>query len=400
MRGIKVSSDGWVETLLKGPRLPNVNANGYRVLKLNGKLVKVHALIAEAFLEPKPSYAHTIDHINHDRGDNRAVNLRWATKVEQIKNQRPCDLSTHCGNNPLEYKRIGDAEWTWCQSQSECARVLGLNSGAINCCINGKRSKHGGYEFRRAAVEKIDGEVWREYYTCEVSNMGRIRHKTAPPFNPKISKGMEYAFFAGEMVHVIVAWAFLGEPPFEGATIDHINRDKSDNRVENLQWASMKEQRANQERVSICTHSKRVKTFMNGRWFVFESAMEAEAELNICAQNIGKCALGKRAREGLSGSMHDLRPNHYDASHRRPSLVQTSCNPRSPSRLGPPNRRPCSSRTQTTRMRMAGSGRAPSKSRSSGCTPQSLRSRRGHTKTRRRCRLRGWQPDRRAPRWL
>lgn len=299
VRGIKVSSEGWVETQHKGPRLPRHNPSGYRILKLYGKIVKVHTLVAEAFIGPRPSPDHTVDHINHDRGDNRVCNLRWASKAEQLANRKPIDLLTHKANNPVEYRRVGDVDWTWCPSQMHASRLLECRSSCISLCVNGRCKTHAGYEFRRPPVEEIDGEVWRECDTFEVSNMGRIKHKSAPPFKPVAAFGMEYAMFRSYPVHRIVAWAFLGDPPFDGATIDHCNRDKSDNRAANLRWASRKEQRANQGREkSVVTHSKRVRVNIRGNWFYFESALEAEREVLVLSQNIAKCASGKRARAG------------------------------------------------------------------------------------------------------
>tara|TARA_Y100001963_G_scaffold129195_1_gene184212 strand:- start:1523 stop:2080 length:558 start_codon:yes stop_codon:yes gene_type:complete len=49
-------------------------------------------------------------------------------------------------------------------------------------------------------------------------------------------------------VHTLVIEAFIGpKPTGDDYTVDHINRDKKDNRVENLRWATRFEQAANRE---------------------------------------------------------------------------------------------------------------------------------------------------------
>lgn len=53
-----------------------------------------HRLVAEAFPDivgtVSSDQSMTVDHINRNRRDNRAVNLRWATKSEQAFNRCTC----------------------------------------------------------------------------------------------------------------------------------------------------------------------------------------------------------------------------------------------------------------------------------------------------------------------
>ena len=74
-----------VERFLTGQK----DKDGYILLCLSKdgsiKRYRVHRLVAEAFV-PNPDNKPEIDHINTDRSDNRAENLRWATRKENTNN--------------------------------------------------------------------------------------------------------------------------------------------------------------------------------------------------------------------------------------------------------------------------------------------------------------------------
>lgn len=56
--------------------------------------VRIHAIVATAFLGPKPTKEHVVDHIDTNRRNNRVENLRWVTRLENIL------------DNPITRKRI------------------------------------------------------------------------------------------------------------------------------------------------------------------------------------------------------------------------------------------------------------------------------------------------------
>ena len=62
------------------------NSCGYKGVTLyNGKKrinTKVHQLVCKSFHGPRPSPEHQVAHNNGDKTDNRASNLRWATREE------------------------------------------------------------------------------------------------------------------------------------------------------------------------------------------------------------------------------------------------------------------------------------------------------------------------------
>jgi len=95
-------------------------------------------------------------------------------------------------------------------------------------------------------------EEWRKiegFEQYEVSSEGRVRR-----FNKIKLPGMSDGYYqvklckdgmgVSKKIHRLVGEAFI--PKIEGKdTLDHINRDKLDNRVSNLRWATRSEQNIN-----------------------------------------------------------------------------------------------------------------------------------------------------------
>ena len=97
------------------------------------------------------------------------------------------------------------------------------------------------------SVPGVDGVI--------VSSEGRIQRTTGThcrePFIPNQNKqGYRQFFILGRCfgVHHCVCLAFLGSPPSSMHTADHISRDRGDNRLENLRWASKADQNRNRDR--------------------------------------------------------------------------------------------------------------------------------------------------------
>lgn len=57
----------------------------YKNKKHHGK--RVHRLVAEHFI-PNPEKKYSVDHIDRNRQNNKVTNLRWATRKEQLNNQK------------------------------------------------------------------------------------------------------------------------------------------------------------------------------------------------------------------------------------------------------------------------------------------------------------------------
>ena len=63
-----------------------VRNDGYIRVTLNGKLYYKHRLVASQFID-NPNNLSDVDHINHNRTDNRIENLRWVSHSENQFNK-------------------------------------------------------------------------------------------------------------------------------------------------------------------------------------------------------------------------------------------------------------------------------------------------------------------------
>lgn len=72
-----VSCQGRVRRIGGGILKPQPTTRGYVKVHLGSRLQRsVHVVVAATFHGPRPA-GHHVDHVNHDKLDNRAVNLRY-----------------------------------------------------------------------------------------------------------------------------------------------------------------------------------------------------------------------------------------------------------------------------------------------------------------------------------
>jgi len=233
------------------PRLGNQNAHGYMTIKHAGHTYCVHVLVCYAFHGRRPSPQHTVDHINNDKTDNRACNLRWATKSEQCVNRRKSVKRRD--SKPIWVWRLLDGRATailYRSADEAISSGVRAHSANLRKVANGSYGQTAGYgaEFQHTEPQ-IDGEVFRSIGTIEVSQFGRMRRFGAV-YTPRPLESQVYAMYNNQLFHRLVAFAWpdiVGKQPDDQTyTVDHINRNKADNRAENLRWASKITQRENQ----------------------------------------------------------------------------------------------------------------------------------------------------------
>ena len=87
----------------------------------------------------------------------------------------------------------------------------------------------------------------------EISNLGNIRYKNKILKGSVNHHGYKYLqVYSGgrrkiHFYHILVAKVFIGERP-NGLVVDHINRDKQNNCVDNLRYVTYSENNLNKDR--------------------------------------------------------------------------------------------------------------------------------------------------------
>lgn len=91
-------------------------------------------------------------------------------------------------------------------------------------------------------------EEWRMYENTGywVSNLGNVINKYGKFLKPVLNNGYGRIDINNkwEYIHKLVTHCFKGERP-KSLQIDHINRDKTDNRIENLRYVTSRENNNN-----------------------------------------------------------------------------------------------------------------------------------------------------------
>lgn len=169
-------------------------------LRINGKQKNkaVHRLVAETWI-PNPKKLPLVDHINGDRTDFNIKNLRWVTHKENSNNKHS---NIHI-DKPIDTRPI-------------------------------------------FSIKELEDEFWiknqENGYT--VSNLGRVKNK-----NGRILKGsildcgyIRYDCSSKSFLGHILIWeTFNKKKKPKNMVINHINGNKMDNRITNLELVTQKE---------------------------------------------------------------------------------------------------------------------------------------------------------------
>ena len=149
-----VTIDGDVISIKSNKTLRSYdNGHGYKTVCLcidgKPKHYYVHRLVASAFVENPNDYPE-VNHIDEDRGNNRAENLEWCTSKYNKNYGRRAERFGRRRGRPVVCLETGRVFY----SCGDAGRNMGIRREDIHACCTGYRNTHsaGGYHWAFADI--------------------------------------------------------------------------------------------------------------------------------------------------------------------------------------------------------------------------------------------------------
>ena len=110
----------------------------------------VHRLVASAFVE-NTCKKNAVDHIDCNRKNNHANNLRWVTTKENQMYSHKLGRQKWNAKPIVAINSLG--ERFYFDSQREAAQTIGVNQSNVARCINGQKNSVKGWKFEYGSYE-------------------------------------------------------------------------------------------------------------------------------------------------------------------------------------------------------------------------------------------------------
>lgn len=275
----EVSSFGNVRNKKTGRILKPSNIGGYYSVGLSNKKTNsfsLHRLVASAFIENPENKLH-VNHKDKNSLNNKLSNLEWNTAKENNKHKSAGVIQTTNQNLAIwriniltgerleKYNSIEDgAKWLYSNNISK-----NFNSArtSISCATRGIYKSSFGFKWELDKGNNLENEIWKEirienedttgYF---VSSLGRFKNKKGVIMENYKPHHSGYIYLRVNIkkyaLHRLVSLAFI-ENPNNKPFVNHIDGNKTNNNVSNLEWVTCSENNLHNYKIGLNKGHKR-----------------------------------------------------------------------------------------------------------------------------------------------
>lgn len=310
------NNEGKIFSVLTNEIINGHNTDGYiRINIYDDKLYNrypVHRFIYECF-NGKIEDKIQIDHINGIKIDNSINNLQElnskdhniktfknneSRKKQAIKMKKKILLIEYDINDKIISEKIYD-------SAIDLEKILNLSRVTISRYARNELN-FDKYFIKYIDEEEIEDEIWisiddDRFIGYEFSNMGRIKKQNGIITFGNITTDGYYKISINNhkyMMHYLICLAFNGLPNGEYGneiTVDHIDRNRKNNKSSNLKWSTRIEQATNTSKVRRVIAKYQDTKEIIGKYL---SASDAARVFDLDCSSISKVCRGKKITSG------------------------------------------------------------------------------------------------------
>jgi hypothetical protein len=251
----EISSHGnFRNTSINRPRKLQTR-NGYLATKVGFanntyKDKSIHRMVAREFIL-KPPNANYVNHIDGDKLNNRVTNLEWITQKQNVIHSvtsglikprtRPVKQLTLTGQFIKEFN-----------STTEAGQSIGLSRSSIEKACDYSNPTAGGYRWKYVTPNEqcdlTEAKCIDNYPRYKITPDGKVysvKYARAMKLQTNISGYMWIQFSVNSVkknyyIHQLVASHFIPNPDGK-QFVNHKDGNKTNNKVENLEWVTQSE---------------------------------------------------------------------------------------------------------------------------------------------------------------
>ena len=280
--------------------------DGYCVIKLGSKndetdgIYQIHVIVAQCFI-PRIEGKDYVNHKNGDKTNNHVSNLEWVTASENNLHAIATGLKKMTFIlNDFKYHKIKDGNIIETfNSIAEIERKCndGGRNSQIYRALDDENTFCFGFQWKKEKINHFtnEDEIWMPLKTgterdklMEVSDMGRARNAETHHIyaqQGELYKSVNLSVkreIISYLIYRLVAMSFLINECGDGAQVNHIDKNPLNNRLDNLEWISVKDHSLKDHGVPV------TEVCADGTTKQFGSLKEAGLAYDIRAQGISK----------------------------------------------------------------------------------------------------------------